>query len=252
MVPGLDRFRAHFEGLEDSYALIGGAACSLILNEVGLDFRATKDVDMVLCVEVVDGKLGTALKAFLNTGGYTTRQRSDGRREFYRFQDPTDKGYPAMLELFSNRVDIHEIEDGDELATVPVAGDVLSLSAILLDPDYHAALFASRRAIGGVHVLDESLLIPFKARAFVDLNRRREEGDRTVKGEDIKKHRNDVFRLIQLLRAEQKVEVAEPLKTDLRAYIKTVATIESFDPSSFGVQLEPSEGFELLGVVYSL
>ena len=32
MVPGLDRFRAHFAGPEDSYALIGGVACSLILG----------------------------------------------------------------------------------------------------------------------------------------------------------------------------------------------------------------------------
>lgn len=252
MVPGLDRFRAHFEGLEDSYALIGGAACSLIFDEIGLDFRATKDLDMVLCVEVVDGRFASALKAFLDAGGYTTRQRSEGRREFYRFQDPTDKSYPAMLELFSNRVDLHEIEGRDELATVPVADDALSLSAILLDPDYYAALVASRRAIGGVHVLDETLLIPFKARAFVDLSRRREEGDQAVRGDDIKKHRNDVFRLIQLLRADQKVGVAEPLKGDLRAYIEAVAMIGSFDPSSFGVPLDPFEGFQLLEDVYAL
>ena len=231
MVPGLDRFRTHFEGLEDSYALIGGAACSLIFDQAGLDFRATKDLDMVLCVEVVDGKFATALKAFLNAGGYATRQRSEGRREFYRFQDPKDRIYPAMLELFSNCVDIQEIEDGDELTTVPVADDVLSLSAILLDPNYYAALVASRRAIGGVHVLDESLLIPFKARAFVDLNRRREAGDQAVRRDDIKKHRNDVFRLIQLLRADQTVEVAEPLKSDLRAYIEVVAVS---DPSLKG------------------
>lgn len=252
MVPGLDRFRAHFEGLEDSYALIGGAACSLIFDEIGLDFRATKDLDMVLCVEVVDGKFATALKAFLDAGGYTTRQRSEGRREFYRFQDPTDKSYPAMLELFSNRVEIHGIEDGDDLATVPVAEDALSLSAILLNPDYYEALIASRRAIGGVHVLDETLLIPFKARAFVDLSNRREEGDKAVKGDDIKKHRNDVFRLIQLLRADQKVDVAEPLKDDLRAYIEQVAAIESFDPGSFGVQLDRNEGCQLLTNVYTL
>ncbi|MYA89340.1 MAG: hypothetical protein F4X97_12990 [Boseongicola sp. SB0662_bin_57] len=252
MVPGPDRFRAHFEGLEDSYALIGGAACSLIFDEAGLDFRATKDIDMVLCVEVVDGKFATALKAFLDAGGYAARQRSEGRREFHRFQNPKDGSYPAMLELFSNRVGIHEIEDGDELATVPVADDVLGLSAILLDPDCHAALVASRRAIDGVHVLDESLLIPFKARAFVDLYRRREAGDQAVRRDDIKKHRNDVFRLIQLLRADQKVAVAEPLKTDLRDYMEAVGTIGSFDPSRFGVQLEPSEGFELLADVYAL
>lgn len=252
MVPGLDKFRAHFEGLEDSYALIGGTACSLIFDEIGLEFRATKDFDMVLCVEVVDGQFSNALKSFLDAGGYSTRQRSEGRREFYRFQDPKDKSYPAMLELFSSRVDLQEIEDEDELGTVTVADDALSLSAILLDPDYYAALVASRRAIDGVHVLDETLLIPFKARAFVDLKNRREAGDKTIKGSDIKKHCNDVFRLTQLLRVDQKVDVAEPLKDDLRAYIEQVAVIESFDPRSFGVAFDCNEGCQFLTSVYTL
>ena len=43
MIPGLDRFREHFHGLESSYLLIGGAATQLVLDEAGLEFRATKD-----------------------------------------------------------------------------------------------------------------------------------------------------------------------------------------------------------------
>lgn len=41
MVAGLDRFRAHFFGHEHQYVMIGGAACELIMEEAGLDFRAT-------------------------------------------------------------------------------------------------------------------------------------------------------------------------------------------------------------------
>lgn len=252
MVPGLDRFRAHFAGLEDSYALIGGAACSLILEEVGLDFRATVDVDMVLCVEVVDDTFAQALKSFLDGGRYEARERAEGRREFYRFHHPQDESYPRMLELFSTRTNIRDLEDGDELGTIPVADDVLSLSAILLDPDYYAALVASRRPIDGVHVLDETLLIPFKARAFVDLTARRTQGDDGVKGDDVKKHRNDVFRLMQLLRPDRKVDVAEPLKTDLRSYIDLVKDIQTFDPGTFRVPLSRDEGLKLLTAVYDL
>ena len=43
MVIGVDRFRAHFAGHEHQYVLIGGAACELIMDEVGLDFRATSE-----------------------------------------------------------------------------------------------------------------------------------------------------------------------------------------------------------------
>ena len=51
MVKGIDRFRAHFEDLNDRYVLIGGAACFLALDKAGLEFRATKDLDIVLCVD---------------------------------------------------------------------------------------------------------------------------------------------------------------------------------------------------------
>lgn len=45
MVTGLDRFSRHFARYTDQYVLIGGTACTLIMQEAGLDFRATKDLD---------------------------------------------------------------------------------------------------------------------------------------------------------------------------------------------------------------
>ena len=56
MVKGIDQFRAHFEGFNDRYVLIGGAACYLAMEEAGLDFRVTKDLDIVLCVEALDAE----------------------------------------------------------------------------------------------------------------------------------------------------------------------------------------------------
>ena len=50
MVAGIDKFQKYFAGHEDHYAIIGGAACDLLFDEAGLDFRATKGIDMVLCV----------------------------------------------------------------------------------------------------------------------------------------------------------------------------------------------------------
>jgi len=48
VIVGIDRFRQHFAGNEDHYAIIGGAACDLLFDRAGLEFRATKDIDMVL------------------------------------------------------------------------------------------------------------------------------------------------------------------------------------------------------------
>lgn len=68
MVTGVDRFRAHFAGHEHQYVLIGGAACELIMNEVGLDFRATKDLDIVLIVEALDAAFAERFWAFVEQG----------------------------------------------------------------------------------------------------------------------------------------------------------------------------------------
>jgi len=54
MVKGLDLFREHFREYTDRYVLIGGTSCDLTMEEVGLPFRATKDLDIVLCVEALE------------------------------------------------------------------------------------------------------------------------------------------------------------------------------------------------------
>lgn len=57
MVVVIDRFREHFAEHQTQYALIGGVARDLIFGEAGLEFRATKDFDVVLCVEVVNATM---------------------------------------------------------------------------------------------------------------------------------------------------------------------------------------------------
>jgi len=47
MVNGIDQFKAHFAGFADRYVLIGGAACYLAMEAAGLEFRVTKDLDVV-------------------------------------------------------------------------------------------------------------------------------------------------------------------------------------------------------------
>ena len=117
MVKGLERFREHFKGHEASYALIGGAACDILFGEAGLSFRATKDFDIVLCVEVVGAEVGTVFADFLEVGGYRARERSTGRREFYRFHRPADDTFPAMIELFARRPDTELLPEGGGACT---------------------------------------------------------------------------------------------------------------------------------------
>ena len=91
MVRGLDRFVAHFKGMEDNYVLIGGCACDLWLNGQGLSFRATKDIDMVIIVEALHHDFVRAFWDFIHKGDYQSLKQSSGKPKFYRFKKPQRK-----------------------------------------------------------------------------------------------------------------------------------------------------------------
>lgn len=251
MVVGIDKFREHFAGHEDQYAIIGGAACDLLFNQAGLRFRATKDIDMVLCVEVVDAAFGESFNAFLDAGGYEARERSDGQKEFYRFHRPKDDAYPFMIELFSRKPDTLNLPEGAKLTPIPVDEDAVSLSAILLEESYYEALQTAKRQVDGVTIIDETLLIPFKARAFLDLSERAEQGEK-IDSKNIKKHRNDVFRLAQLLPGDAAIEVSEPIRDDLRHFFDLAEADKTLDPKSFDVPLTRDEAISLLRTAYGV
>jgi hypothetical protein len=40
MVKGLEIFKKHFNNHADQYVLIGGTACTVLMEEAGLEFRA--------------------------------------------------------------------------------------------------------------------------------------------------------------------------------------------------------------------
>ena len=49
----IEEFKNHFQDYHESYILIGGSACQILLGNAGFDFRTTKDLDIVLCVETL-------------------------------------------------------------------------------------------------------------------------------------------------------------------------------------------------------
>lgn len=102
---GLKKFSSHFADYQDRYIVIGGAATWLVLDAAGLEPRATKDLDIVLCVEVLDANFGIAFWEFIRAGGYEIQEKSEGEKSFYRFRKPAQTDYPYMLELFSRKPD---------------------------------------------------------------------------------------------------------------------------------------------------
>ncbi len=240
MVTGIDKFRQFFAGHEDHYAIISGAACDLLFDAAGLDFRVTKDIDLVLCVEVVDVAFGRAFRSFLNAGGYQARERSTVDKEFYRFHKPSDPSFPYMIELFSRRPRQLDLPQDATFTPIPVEEDVVSLSAILLNESYYGAMQSAKLLIGGVAIVDTPLLIPFKARAFLDLTARAEAGEK-IDSKNIRKHRNDVFRLAQLLPGNASIAMPDDIQQDMRQFLNLVQADGALDPRALDLPFDRNE-----------
>jgi hypothetical protein len=232
MVRGLAIFRERLAAYADQYVLIGGTAASLTMEEAGLAFRATKDLDIVLHVEALTPAFGVAFWQFIADGGYEIRQASaTGKPVFYRFQKPADARFPAMVELFARAPDGLQPAEGSQLTPIPLDEAVASLSAILLNEAYYAFIMAGRREVAGLPWVGEDRLIPLKAIAWLELTARKEQGS-PVDAKDVRKHLNDVLRLSQLLSPASRIPLGEQIAADMSRFLVAVAADTSVDPKA--------------------
>lgn len=65
-----------------------------------------------------------------------------------------------------------------------------------------------------MHLADPVALICLKAKAFIDLKKRKENGE-PIDGRNIEKHKNDVFRLAAMLSGESVTDLPDELYNDI-------------------------------------
>jgi hypothetical protein len=252
MVKGLDRFRAHFAGLEGQYVLIGGTAATLAMAQAGLDFRATKDLDIVLHIEALTPAFGTAFWAFVEAGRYEIRQASaTGKPVLYRFQKPASAEYPAMLELFCRVPEGIHLASGAHLTPIPFDDAVASLSAILLEDEYYTFIMNGRRMVEGLPWIGAEQLIPLKARAWLDISARQAAGGK-VDSRDLRKHANDVIRLVQLFAPDTQIPLAAKIAGDFGRFLVDLAADGGYDPRELRIDLPLAAVIERLRQGYGL
>jgi hypothetical protein len=218
MVKGLDIFRERFRGVEGAFVLIGGAACHEWFAAQRAEFRPTKDLDIVLIVEMVDPAFAKALRAFIAEGGYVVQEKSEGSPVLYRFAKPENPKFPFMLELFSRKPDGIELGGGQVIVPIPTGADQHSLSAILLDEAYYSLIQNHSVTQDGLPFATVTALIPLKARAWSDLSQRKAAGEQ-IDSKTIAKHRNDIFRLAATLPGESGPELPASIVGDLRKFL---------------------------------
>lgn len=250
MVVGLESFKAWFRGYENQYAIIGGTACDLLMAEEGIDFRATKDIDLVLIVEALTPEFGRSFWEYIVQAGYEYRNKSTGSPQFYRFSRPAQPGFPHMIELFSRQPEAISLSDNAVLTPLPMEEDISSLSAILLDDEYYALLSDGRVIVNGIPVLDVDKLILFKVKAWLDLSARKAAGEQ-VDSKNIRKHKNDVFRLSMLLTPSMRTDISNGVYADLHKFLHEMET-ETIDLKQLEIHRSKAEVLKLLEDTYYL
>ncbi|WP_026831495.1 hypothetical protein [Exiguobacterium undae] len=246
---GLEIFKKFFKDFKDHYVLIGGAACDVIFSEEGeSSFRATKDLDLVLIVEALTPEFGKHFWSFIETGQYEHKAKStlEGP-QFYRFDKPKNEIFPYMIELFSRNN--FELSNGEShLTPLRIDDEVSSLSAILLDEDYYKMLVEGRKSVGDIMILSELYLIPFKAKAWLDLTERKEMG-LSVSSRDIKKHKNDVTRLASLLDDSKPCHLSTEVQKDMKRFMDAYRK-DPVDPKALDLHITSDDIIGVLDTVY--
>lgn len=234
MITGYEKFKERFAGFEEQYVLIGGTACDIIMENEELPFRATKDIDIVLLVESITVEFGKQFWEFIKEAGYEHLNKSTGKAQFYRFTSPKNREYPYMIEIFSKKPDFIMIDNKSMLTPLPIDEEISSLSAILLNDTYYDLLKNGQIVIDGVPVLRPTCLIPFKAKAWLDLRERKNNGEH-IDSRNIRKHKNDVFRLARLITSDTRQHLEKDISIDMKCFLRAM-TKEAVDLKSMGIK----------------
>lgn len=251
MVIGLNSFISHFRDFADCYTVIGGAACDILMSEAGLEFRATKDVDMILVLEDSGQFTGFAERfwEYIRQGGYTCGWKNSDSVHFYRFTNPARPEYPVQIELFSRMPGYHlEVPNG--IIPIHIDDQISSLSAILLDDEYYTFMLQGRVQENGLTILRPEYLIPFKMYAWLDFARKKVNGEH-VNEKDFRKHKLDVFRLLQILPGNIRMSVSDGIRQHIDAFLRAMEQ-EEIALQQIKVHMSKEEAIAMLRKIYLL
>ena len=234
MVYGIEKFKKYFSDYTGQYVFIGGTACDILLDEMGSSFRATKDLDIVLLIEAIDESFVLKLWKFIEDGCYEYKQKSTGKEQFYRFSHPENPGFPAMIELFSRKPEKINLHLNSILTPLHINDSIASLSAILLNDSYYELLISGKKIVNGYSVLAIEYIMLFKIKAWLDLSKRVKSGEQ-IDSKTVKKHKNDIFRLLINIFPSKRIEIKDEIHEDVIQFLEEI-TEDKPDLKNLGIR----------------
>lgn len=251
MIQGLEHFKDNFKNDTDKFILIGGSATILSLESIGQGRgKGTKDLDIVFVVELLDKNFIDKFMDYVRKGGYETKI-ANGKSQFYRFENPKNDVFPKMIEILSRKPSVFDGISLKNATKLTVSEEISSLSALILDDQYYQFVRDNNVMLNGIQIASIECLVILKIRAYNDLKEKKESGAFDIKREDIKKHKNDVFRLAQNFMDTQRVECTDYMKKDIQLFKSNLAN-DAVDLQSLQIDGTADEIIDLIYTVFGV
>ena len=109
-------------------------------------------------------------------------------------------------------------------------------------------MLSGRKVISDISVLDAEHIIPFKMFAWLDLKDRKARGEH-VNEKDLKKHKNDVFRLLQIVDIDTPIETMGMVKENIERFLSEIPQ-EKINLNHLGLSFSLDEAVEYLKSLY--
>ena len=119
-----------------------------------------------------------------------------------------------------------------------------------MNDEYYQFLIGGVEEIDGIQVLNYTHIIPFKAKAWLDLKSRKENGEK-VDTKNITKHKNDVFRLSQLITGADAIELTGEIQSDMKTFLLAMID-EDVDLKNLRIRGKKRDILERIAKVYSI
>ena len=154
-----------------------------------------------------------------------------------------------MVELFSKLPNEFDLAFDTGLTPIHIDESIVSLSAILLNADYYDLLAKGKRIVNGFSIIDLETVILFKIKAWLDMKERKEAGE-SVDTNNIRKHKNDVFRLLANVSPTSRIESSRDIQNDVMQFIEQIKE-DIPDLKNLGIRgTSLDEMLEILGDIF--
>lgn len=188
----------------------------------------------MIVAEALTKEFVKAFWTYIKDGGYSFIRKSDGKRNFYRFEQPKNKLFPLLIEILSTKDISVDSVNFKSIGRMKVQDEIVSLSAILLDKDYYEFIHDNRTQINGISTIPLECLLPLKVKAYLNL-REAKLKDTSVRTSEVNKHKNDVIRLENNLSRLDNRVYPKCVRTDVKKFCLMMEE-ENLDLRSLGIK----------------